>query len=78
MSTIFRYHWQYNTYALNLRLCYEHGADLLQVENEDGDSHITRFLESQVELKNVPSYFHLGIYQRQDSNQVYHRNGYNV
>ena len=61
-----------------IRLCYEHGADLLQVDNTQLDMHITTFLESQVELKNVPSYFHLGIYQRQDSNQVYHRNGYNV
>ena len=60
------------------RLCYEHGSDLLQVDAEDADEHVVRFLEGQVELKNVPSYYHLGIYQRQDANQVYHRNGYNV
>ena len=33
------------------RLCYEHGSDLVQVDDSDADEHIVRFLEGQVELK---------------------------
>ena len=63
------------------RICYEHGSELMNVDNKDMDYFITNVLDGLgAELGNpsLPGYYHLGIYQKQEANQYYLSSGRNV
>ena len=63
------------------RICYEHGSELMHLENEHMDNFTTTILDGLgTGLGNpiLPGYYHLGIYQKQESNKYYLSNGQNV
>ena len=63
------------------RICYEHGMELMHLDGKDVDNYTTTVLDGLgASLGNpaLPMYYHLGIYQKQDSNQYYLSNGQNV
>ena len=60
--------------------CNQEGAELLQIDLADEDNYVISILEGS-ENYSMPvnlGYYHLGIYQRQATNQYYHRNGAKV
>ena len=66
---------------MHCRVCYEHGSELMHIENEGMDNFTTKVLDGMyTRLGNpvLPTYYHLGIYQNQESNQYYVSNGQNV
>lgn len=63
------------------RRCYEHGSELMHLENEYMDNFTTTILDglgSRLGNPMLPGYYHLGIYQIQESNKYYLSNGQNV
>ena len=64
-----------------LRQCSEHGSDLMHLDSESMDKLTTTILDGLVTAIGnpaLPAFFHLGIYQRQESNKYYLRNGHHM
>ena len=63
------------------RICYEHGSELMNIDNKDMDYFTTNVLDglgAEFGNPSLPGYYHLGIYQKQESNQYYLSSGRNV
>ena len=64
-----------------LRLCYEHGSELMHLDSVEMDNFTTSILDgldSGIGNPALPGYYHLGIYQKQESKKYYLKSGQNV
>ena len=55
--------------------------ELMHLDGKDVDNYTTTVLDglgASLGNPSLPMYYHLGIYQKQDSNQYYLSNGQNV
>ena len=62
------------------QFCNQEGAELIQIESSDEDDMINEILFGHTDYSTPthPGFYHIGTYQRQSSNQYYHRNGVRV
>ena len=60
--------------------CYQEGAELLEVQSQPEDDMINEILfgSSEYSTPTHPGFYHVGLYQRQEGNQYYHRSGIRV
>ena len=60
--------------------CYQEGAELLEVQSQPEDDMINEILfgSSEYSTPTHPGFYHVGLYQRQEGNQYYHRSGIKV
>ena len=60
--------------------CYQEGAELLEVQSPAEDNMINEILlgSSEYSTPTHPGFYHIGLYQRQEGNQYYHRSGIRV
>ena len=60
--------------------CYQEGAELLEVQSRPEDDMINEILfgSSEYSTPTHPGFYHVGLYQRQEGNQYYHRSGIRV
>ena len=62
------------------QICYQEGAELVQIESQMEDDMINEILlgASEYSTPTHPGFYHIGLYQRQEGNLYYHRSGIRV